>query len=137
VNADKSSKILVIKSDISELGTVEDMVHEIFKSNEIPDKYFNKVFLCLSEAIVNSIQHGNCNDKNKEVTIFAYCNSQMINIKIKDEGKGFDFYKVADPTLKENIKKESGRGIHIIRSLADSISYDKAEKSIQFKIECK
>jgi serine/threonine-protein kinase RsbW len=128
-------KILVIKSDTSELNNVEVFVKELFTENNIPEKYFNKVFLCVSEAVVNSIQHGNKNDCNKEVSIFADCESATISVEIKDEGDGFYLEEVADPTSQENIKKETGRGLHIIKSLSEQIEYNR--NSIQFKIECK
>lgn len=130
-------KILVIKSDYSELTNVETFVNQIFKEYKIPNKYFNNAYLCISEAVVNSIEHGNRNDKNKEVAIFADCKSQMLYVKIKDEGEGFDPEIIADPTKVENIKKESGRGIHIIKTLSKQLEYNKKESSIQFKIECK
>ena len=82
-------KILVIKSDTSELNNVEVFVKELFTENNIPGKYFNKVFLCVSEAVVNSIEHGNKNDCNKEVRIFADCESETISVEVKDEGDGF------------------------------------------------
>ena len=128
-------KILVIKSDTSELNNVEVFVKELFTENSIPIKFFNKVFLCVSEAVVNSIEHGNKNDCKKEVTIFADCEFKTISVVIKDEGNGFNLEEVADPTKAENIKKEAGRGLHIIRSLSEQIEYNK--NGIQFKIECK
>jgi len=127
-------KILVIKSDTSELNNVEVFVKELFTENNIPRKYFNKVFLCFSEAVVNSIEHGNKNDCNKEVCIFADFEEQTISVEIRDEGDGFKLEEVTDPTSAENIKMESGRGLHIIRSLSEQIECNK--NSIQFKIEC-
>ena len=72
------AKILVIKSDISELATVEAYVSDLFESNNIPQKYFNKVFLCVSEAVINSIEHGNKNDADKEVSICVDCATESI-----------------------------------------------------------
>lgn len=131
----KPPKILVIKSDTSELHNVEEFIKELFTENNISDKYFNKVFLCVSEAVVNSIRHGNKNDCNKEVSIFADCHAETISVEIKDEGDGFNIEEVSDPTKLENIKKESGRGLHIIKSLSEQIECNR--NSIQFKIECK
>lgn len=128
-------KVLVIKSDISELKNVEVFVRELFTENNIPVRFFNKVLLCISEAVLNSIEHGNKNDCNKEVCIFANYKLKTISVEIKDEGDGFNLEEVADPTNVENIKRESGRGLHIIRSLSEQIEYNK--NSIQFKIECK
>lgn len=130
-------KILVIKSDISELKNVEIFVNELFLENNISLKFFNKVFLCISEAVVNSIEHGNKHDLNKDVLISADCESKKVTVQIKDEGEGFNLSEVKDPTKDENLKKNSGRGIHIIKSVADKIEYNEKGNSIQLKIECK
>jgi serine/threonine-protein kinase RsbW len=99
-------------------------------------KHFNKVLLCISEAVINSIVHGNKKDKTKKVTIRIECSDKQMDIYIKDEGKGFDLNNVSNPTLKQNIKKESGRGIHIIKSLSKEIEFHNEGNYIQFKIEC-
>lgn len=129
-------KILVIKSEISQLKMVENFLMEVFKEFKLSQKNFNNVFLCISEAVVNSIEHGNKNDKDKTVSIGVDCNENQIEVYIKDEGDGFNMEILEDPTDKLNIKKESGRGIHIIKSLSDKIEYNSKGNFIRFKIIC-
>ena len=128
------SKILEIKSDISELKRVELFVNELFDEYNIPIKYFNSVYLCISEAVINSIIHGNKNDVNKQVYMTASFNGKVLNVKIEDEGEGFILKNVKDPIEYCNIKNETGRGIHIIKTLSDIIKYNKKGNSIYFKI---
>lgn len=130
-------KILVIKSDVTELKKVEDFVINIFIEYELDKKYFNKTYLCISEAVINSIRHGNKSDLNKQVFIVADCIETEIIIQIEDEGEGFDIKKVKNPTLKENVNKESGRGIFIIKNLSDGIEYNDKGNRVQLKMECK
>lgn len=130
-------EILTIKSDKSELKKTEDFLLSFFRKNKLSEEHFNRVFLCLSEAVINSIQHGNENDKNKQVSIQVDCNREFITIEICDEGDGFDYNIIENPTLKRNIKKESGRGIHIIKSLSNELEFKEKGKCIQFKMECK
>jgi serine/threonine-protein kinase RsbW len=137
VTNSKPPKKIVIKSKTSELIKVERFLKEFFDECCVPKESFNKVFLCLSEAVINSIEHGNNNDVNKEVYIFADCVSKSLKVKIKDQGIGFDHKEIPDPTKNENLRKESGRGIHIMKSLSDNIEYKKNEISILFKIDCK
>jgi len=132
-----SPEILVIKSDKTELKKTESFLLDFFRKNNLSEDNFNRVFLCLSEAVINSIQHGNQNDKHKQVSIHARCHDESVNIRICDEGDGFDFSNVEDPTNTDNLKKESGRGIHIIKSLSKEIEFEEEGKCIQFKIECK
>lgn len=130
-------KILVIKSETSELKSVENFLLSTFEECKISKKDFNRIFLCISEAVINSIEHGNKKDKHKNVLIGISCTGKKLHVFIKDEGEGFDINKITDPTCKENIKKESGRGIHIIKSLSESLEYNNDEKSIQLRFECK
>lgn len=133
----KAPKILVIKSDKSELIKVELFLSDVFNEFHLSRHNFNKTLLCVSEAVINSIEHGNQYDRNKFVTIQIECKRKELHAEINDEGEGFDLKMVEDPTKMDNIKRESGRGIHIIRSLSDSIRYNKKGNQIQLKIECK
>ncbi len=98
-------KILVIKSDVTELKKVEDFLINIFNEYKLEKKYFNKIYLCISEAVLNSIQHGNKNDLDKEVSIILDCNDEEISIKIEDEGDGFDFKNLQNPAKKKSLTK--------------------------------
>lgn len=130
-------KILVIKSEISELRKVEDFLIDIFKEFKLAQKYFNKIYLCVSEAVVNSIKHGNKNNKDKTVLIEVNCKNRELKVRIEDEGEGFDVDKIEDPTSLSNLKNESGRGIFIIRNMSNKLEYNEKGNRIQFKIECK
>lgn len=133
---DSPQKILVIKSHNSELKNVEKFLLEIFDVCKFSKNNFNKVFLCVMEAVMNSIEHGNKNDREKTVSIKIYCEENVMNVTIYDEGEGFDLNGIQDPTKEENIKKESGRGIHIIKALTEKMEYNNEENYFQFKIEC-
>lgn len=128
--------ILVINSSQTELAKVEAFLKEIFKAHMLPEICFNKAFLCLSEAVVNSIVHGNKNVAHKEIKVKVDCLTHSLVFSVTDEGEGFDFEGVPDPTSTENIKKESGRGIHIIKALSNSVEFNKRGNSLQFKILC-
>jgi serine/threonine-protein kinase RsbW len=129
-------KILDIKSDISELRKVERFLTEIFREFNLTEKYFNNTYLCISEAVVNSIKHGNKNDINKNISIVVNCNLTELNVLVEDEGNGFDLSVIPDPTCEKNLKNESGRGIFIIKALTSKIEYNEKGNRIQFKINC-
>lgn len=133
----KPPKILVIKSDVAELKKVEDFIINIFNENNLELKYFNKIYLCVSEAVLNSIKHGNKNDLKKNVSIKIEFNTEQFIIQVEDEGDGFDIKKIKDPTKKRNLKNEEGRGIFIITKLSEQIEYNKKGNSVQFNIDCK
>jgi len=129
-----TSEILLIKSDKKELQYVETFLSDIFRKYKLPPYQFGKVLLCVSEAILNSIHHGNKDIITKSVKICIGCDSNSINIEVSDEGKGFDPSMIEDPTMDINIRKESGRGIHIIKSLCDQIEYKNNGSCIRIKI---
>ncbi|QGY44236.1 ATP-binding protein [Maribellus comscasis] len=133
----ETNKILVIKSDKEELFKVEKFIEQIFDEYKLNKALYNRVLLCVSEAVINSIEHGNKNDSRKPVTITMECDFNHISVKVKDEGQGFDLNEVKNPTISKNLKKESGRGIHIIRSLSDSLRYNSKGNSVHLKMKCK
>ncbi len=132
---DKDPKILAIKSDKKELERVEKFLLQIFENEKLPKACFNKVYLCISEAVINSIEHGNKNDKDKQVDIQINCMNGNIIIEVHDEGDGFDSELIEDPTSKSNIKKEYGRGIHIMKSLCSEIEFRNQGKCVEIKID--
>ena len=131
-----SSKILNIDSKKSELKKVEGFLKEIFETHNLSDEHFNKVFLCVSEAIINSIVHGNKQNDRKKIGIRVLTKGQNIILQITDEGEGFDIKAIPDPTSKENLKKESGRGIHIIKTISETLEYNQKGNSVTFQIKC-
>ena len=128
-------KILKIKSDRTELRKVELFLTEIFLQYKLPLQSFNKVLLCVSEAVVNSIDHGNKNNQFKKVDIRVNClTQQKIEVQISDEGNGFNFQTLKDPTYAENVKKETGRGIYIITKLSEEIEFRNKGNCVRFKV---
>jgi serine/threonine-protein kinase RsbW len=112
-----------IPSDPDLMPEVEDFVLDIAKSlNLAPDKY-NNLALSVAEAISNSMKHGNKNDENKKVKINIYVDDDVLKISFKDEGPGFEPKDIPDPTKPENILKDSGRGLHIMRSFLDDLQF--------------
>ena len=132
-----SKQILLIHSDKKELSKVKKFLEDTFSLFNIKRVFFNKVYLCISEAVVNAIEHGNHNIFQKIVEIVLYYTEDQMVVRVCDEGSGFNYKCVIDPTLKENIKKESGRGIHIIRSFSDKTEYNKKGNEIKFVINFK
>ena len=128
--------ILVIRSVTTEIKRVEEFVKAIFNFHNMPEKCFNPTFLCISEATTNSIVHGNKEDHRKTVELNIDCKSHLIQVRVTDEGEGFDVEKVPDPTLEDNLLKETGRGLHIINSIAQNVEYNDKGNSLSFEIIC-
>ncbi len=89
----------------------------------IEENYFINIDLALSEAVMNAIQHGNKEEEEKSVHISAKRDTVFYTFTIKDEGPGFDFRGIQNPTDGENGKKAGGRGIFIMSYLADNLHF--------------
>jgi len=114
---------LVISSQLINIDKVRRFLDEIFNESCLNRNYFNRVFLGISEAVNNSIVHGNCLDKDKLVFIRVVFKDDQLQVEVKDEGDGFTVDGLADPTADENLKKENGRGIFIMQNIADEVEY--------------
>ena len=128
-------EILNIESDKKELIKVESFLRNIYKDKQLPEESFNKVLLCISEAVINSIEHGNRNTREKKVSVVVDCQESGLIVEVMDEGEGFDYDMIPDPTKDENIRKERGRGIYIIRTVSNNLIFKDKGKCVEFKIE--
>jgi serine/threonine-protein kinase RsbW len=122
---------IVIASDKSEIQKVEKLLEEVNNECDIEMEKFVNFQIAVSEALVNAIVHGNKENKNKKVFCAIECADKHMTVRIKDEGEGFDLNEVPDPTSKENILKEHGRGIYIIRSLVDEYECVTSDKGTE------
>lgn len=111
-------------SDPDLLPDIEDWIMEIAQEARLNEDKFNHLALSVAEASANSIMHGNKADKSINVDIEVSYDSDIIEITFSDKGKGFVVEDVPDPTAPENILKDSGRGIHIMKSFLDDLRYE-------------
>lgn len=110
---------LVLVSNRNEIRKFETLLTEINESFAMPMEKFINFQIASSEALVNAIVHGNKEDESKKVYIDIITTDTSMELRIKDEGEGFEMEKLPDPTDDSNLLKEHGRGIFIIRSLVD------------------
>ena len=114
----------VIPSDPDLLPEIEEFIIDIANKVNLNKDKHNNLALSVSEAASNSIVHGNKLDIEKKVTIAVSIFDKKMEISFKDQGNGFEIEKVPDPTQPENILKESGRGIHIMKNFLDDLKYN-------------
>ncbi|PWH84925.1 ATP-binding protein [Brumimicrobium oceani] len=121
-------------SDIKNVSIAETLVDGICRDNDVHEDHYGNILIAVTEAVNNAIQHGNLEDLTKDVTISVKQNSEELCFTIKDHGIGFAFDNLPDPTAPENIEKESGRGIFLMKSLADKVSFENngAEVTLTF-----
>lgn len=86
--------------------------------------------LCMEEALINAVKHGNRNNKNLPIKINYSISSRKFKASIEDCGSGFDYKCLPDPTTKENLLNTSGRGVYLIKHLMDEVSFNKTANRI-------
>lgn len=94
----------------------------MFTLNEfygINQERFINFHIAVSEALINAIVHGNKENPEKKVLVDIYENDNSLEVVVKDEGEGFNLNKLPDPTESENLRKEHGRGVYIMKMLTD------------------
>src|ERR1700732_962583 len=82
------------------------------------------VEIALREALANAIIHGNHENPRKRVHVRFRCEPDEVSLAVKDEGRGFDINKMANPTAPENIGSVHGRGIYLMRALMDEVRFE-------------
>ena len=116
---------LVFNSDTKNINLVEKLIDDLSNQFGLHSDVYGKLLLAVVEGVNNAIVHGNKMDKSKDVIITYAIDKKKVEFTIKDQGDGFDFSNVPDPTKPENLEKTHGRGIFLMHHLADEIDFDK------------
>lgn len=120
------------RNEISKFDVVLENANKEF--GMAVEKFINLHIAC-SEALINAIVHGNNEDESKMVhTSIVYDDKELI-VCIRDEGEGFNLEEIPDPTSNENLLKENGRGIFIIRSLVDDFHCNSSPEGTEFVLK--
>jgi serine/threonine-protein kinase RsbW len=115
-------------SEKKSIKYVEPLINSIKEKVPISlEKYYN-ILIAVTEAFNNAIIHGNKLDSNKKVDIEITANNNLIEVIISDEGEGFNPDELADPREPDNLLKDNGRGVLLIKELSDKCDFSHSEK---------
>jgi serine/threonine-protein kinase RsbW len=114
---------MTCRSDAREIPKVEKFLDKVNKKAHLDDGTMYRLLVATTEAVNNAILHGNKSNPKKRVRVSCQLVRQMLTMSVQDSGKGFDPNSLANPLEEENLLKESGRGIFLIRSLIDDVSF--------------
>ncbi|NUM51957.1 MAG: ATP-binding protein [Flavobacteriales bacterium] len=127
---------LLLTSDTQSLLEVERLIDEVCADFHIDEDFYGNVLIAVTEAVNNAIVHGNKLNQSKHIEVICEPAERELLFQITDQGNGFDFNNIPDPTSPENVEKPHGRGIFLMKNLADEVSfYDNGKKvALRFKI---
>lgn len=116
---------IILRSSFEEMEKLEPFLSKLQEWPAVDQELADRIMLPLSEAVNNAILHGNQLHQEKSVVVAARLYEQHVRISVEDEGKGFDPNNIPDPLKEENLLKEGGRGIFLIREYADDLFFAK------------
>lgn len=126
-----------LPSKVDSITTVENFIDKLKDEYSLGDDTYANMLTCLSEATINAIIHGNKQNESKKVYInLEVHNGKRMQFTIADEGDGFDYNRLPDPTAPENLENLTGRGVFIIKHLADQCIFNLKGNEIElhFKV---
>jgi len=126
-------KEIEIKADIQNLRIVEKMIDDLSLELDLSDEVYGNVLVATMEATNNAIVHGNQSNPEKSVFVCLEKTDAELKISIQDQGSGFDFSSVPDPTAPENLERINGRGIFLMERLSDEISFEDEGRIVELK----
>jgi serine/threonine-protein kinase RsbW len=132
-----------IPSRVDAIGPLMEKLSSLI-SHDLPPEEDAQVDLALREALANAVIHGNRQDSNKKVHVSLRSGSirsrgsrstrhGCIDLIVRDEGRGFDPSRVADPLAEENLLSGHGRGVYLMKAMMDAVRFAKGGKEVHMR----
>ena len=110
---------VVLESDLKNVEVAEEITRRISDTAGFDEEDQHKIDMAVHESVINAIWHGNKNDPSKHVWLRFEMYSDRLEIRVRDQGNGYDPSRLLDPLAEENLLNVSGRGIFLIRTFMD------------------
>jgi serine/threonine-protein kinase RsbW len=102
---------------------IESFIDNAREKFQLDDDIYGNIMIAVTEAVNNAIKHGSKSDKNKNVLLSLSLEETTIKFRVEDQGEGFNFNNLPDPTSPENLEKPGGRGIFLMKHLSDEVDF--------------
>lgn len=123
-----------MRSEIRLISPLVDQLMRLIEGSRCVASNERAVEVALREALSNAVVHGNRMDAHRLVQIRCRCDSAKgISLVVKDQGLGFDPNSVPDPTAAENIGADHGRGIWLIKTMMDELSFERGGTVVRMR----
>lgn len=124
---------LKINSRLENIAKVESMIETLRVQYAINDEQYGNMLLASVEAVTNAIEHGNNLDEQKTVDIEACKCDASFKLFIRDQGRGFNPDRLPDPTTPEFREQPDGRGVFLMRKLADEVFFRDGGRCVEMR----
>jgi serine/threonine-protein kinase RsbW len=122
---------IVIPSQPTEARRVQDEIDQLLRRHGVAERDLFGIRLAIEEALINAIKHGNQMDPAKKVAIAFHLDKERFEVRITDEGAGFDPKEVPDPTAAENLERSCGRGLMLMRHYMNEVDFNSRGNSVR------
>lgn len=122
-------------SRIENLTLVEKMIDKVCEEFRVNEDHYGNILIALTEAVNNAILHGNKQDPTKNITLSFENKDHNLLFIVEDEGDGFDFQHLPDPTDPANLEKPNGRGVFLMKNLADEVNFSRDGRRVELKFK--
>jgi serine/threonine-protein kinase RsbW len=102
---------------------IESFIDNSKEKFHLDEDLYGNIMIAVTEAVNNAIKHGCKGNSEKSVSLALSLTDSTIKFRIEDDGVGFDYHNLPDPTAPENLEKPSGRGIFLMKHLADEVEF--------------
>jgi serine/threonine-protein kinase RsbW len=123
-----------MESTLESVNKAEEMADQIAAQSGFDEDVRGGISMAVREAMINAVLHGNAYDPAKRVNLTFEQNSRELIITIGDEGRGLEPDEIPDPLAPENLMKQSGRGIFLIRAFMDEVRFRKLEPGTEITL---
>ena len=113
---------VTLESRLESVERAEELAHEFARSAGFHEDDQFRIGMAVRESMVNAVHHGNQYDPQKKARLCMELEARALVVTVTDQGPGFDLSLVPDPLAEENLLKQSGRGVFLIRTLMDEVS---------------
>jgi serine/threonine-protein kinase RsbW len=120
-----------VPSIMENIRMIESFIDNAKERFHLDDDIYGNIMIAVTEAVNNAIKHGNSSDKSKNVHLSLSLDNSMIKFVIKDEGSGFNYDNLPDPTAPENLEKPGGRGIFLMKHLSDEVDFKEEGRVVE------
>jgi serine/threonine-protein kinase RsbW len=125
---------LTMQSHPRNIRRVEGFLAKIDKAIKLDEIQMHKLMVSLTEAVNNAIMHGNKGERERRVAVRCERLPGWLLFIVRDQGRGFHPEGVENPLKKENLLKESGRGVFLMRTLMDRVEFERTEEGMEVRL---
>jgi serine/threonine-protein kinase RsbW len=113
-----------IDSKLNSISEVEALIDNVCEELKLNEDHYGNILIAVTEAVNNAIIHGNKYSDQKKVKVDVLRENGKVKFTVSDQGDGFDFTNLPDPTAPENLEKPDGRGIFLMKNLSDEVVFE-------------